>query len=619
MNPIRSELPAGLPATVLGQLTQGAYQALAAAEGALCGEAARAPTNSAQNRLFDTVARIRLGRLRLTDALAAAVAAPDTAVPGVDRERAELVDADHAVQQLRQQGGAVFDVLAPRLAVDPERLVAVVLDWTAAAGLNPQATLLVFRQFRQGVLDALPAQAAGWAQALGLVVPAVPASGAGAGQASDGALLDLLDALQQEQAQALQQAPLAAQAAGMAAVRERLAAAGLAGDKSVQETLRLVSLLFDFILQSPRLPDSVRQLVGFLQVPLAKVALLDDAFFEREGHAARKLLNQIATASLGLTPETAVPGDAVYDAMAVAVRTVLDGFGRDAAVFTDVLVAFNAALERESEQAMMAEERLRSAADLGARSDSARDTVDQRLASLLADAGLPEPVRQFIGHAWRNVLFLAFQQEGSEGDKWAQHCQTLDDLVWSVRPISGPDDRQKLLRLVPQLLKALRTGLGWAGVGQAEMDAFFKALEAMHLAQLRGKPPASAVAEAAPPAVAAPAAETGVAEEPAAAEETAAAEESLDAYLRVVDGLGMGLWVEFCEAEDKRFRCKLAAVIRHTGRYIFVNRAGVKVAEKTREELARDLRDGRIELMEDTRLFDRALESVIGGARHRKA
>ena len=82
--------------------------------------------------------------------------------------------------------------------------------------------------------------------------------------------------------------------------------------------------------QSPRLPDSVRRLVGFLQVPLAKVALLDDAFFEREGHSARKLLNQIATASLGLTPEAAILMDGV--------RAVLDlrtRYGSGKAALTD--------------------------------------------------------------------------------------------------------------------------------------------------------------------------------------------------------------------------------------------------------------------------------------------
>jgi hypothetical protein len=110
-----------------------------------------------------------------------------------------------------------------------------------------------------------------------------------------------------------------------------------------------------------------------------------------------------------------------------------------------------------------------------------------------------------------------------------------------------------------------------------------------------------------------------VADDAVADTASAGTEAALEAYLRVVDGMSMGLWVEFCESEEKRFRCKLAAVIRHTGKYIFVNRSGVKVAEKTRDELARDLCEGRIEMMEDARLFDRALESVIGSARNRKA
>ena len=62
----------------------------------------------------------------------------------------------------------------------------------------------------------------------------------------------------------------------------------------------------------------------------------------------------------------------------------------------------------------------------------------------------------------------------------------------------------------------------------------------------------------------------------------------------------------------------LAAIIKPTGKYIFVNRTGMKVMEKTRMGLAVEFRRGAIRLLDDALLFDRALESVIGNLRKLK-
>jgi hypothetical protein len=91
-----------------------------------------------------------------------------------------------------------------------------------------------------------------------------------------------------------------------------------------------------------------------------------------------------------------------------------------------------------------------------------------------------------------------------------------------------------------------------------------------------------------------------------------------DEALLQVDNLRVGSWVEFQEDEEHKLRCKLAAVIKPTGKYVFVNRTGMKVLEKTRMGLAIEFRRGAIRLLDDALLFDRALESVIGNLRRLK-
>ena len=87
-----------------------------------------------------------------------------------------------------------------------------------------------------------------------------------------------------------------------------------------------------------------------------------------------------------------------------------------------------------------------------------------------------------------------------------------------------------------------------------------------------------------------------------------------------VDSLHTGSWFELCTTADKLAqRCKLAAIISFSGKYIFVNRSGIKVAEYSAHTLAQQYDQGLVRLLDDNQLFDRALESVIGNLRRIQA
>jgi Protein of unknown function (DUF1631) len=77
----------------------------------------------------------------------------------------------------------------------------------------------------------------------------------------------------------------------------------------------------------------------------------------------------------------------------------------------------------------------------------------------------------------------------------------------------------------------------------------------------------------------------------------------------------VGIWVEFIGEDDQNTRCKLAAKISAIDKFIFVNREGVKVVEKTTIGLAKELSEGTVRIISDGLLFSRALESVIGNLR----
>ncbi|MGQ9426017.1 DUF1631 domain-containing protein [Gilvimarinus sp. F26214L] len=390
--------------------------------------------------------------------------------------------------------------------------------------------------------------------------------------------------------------------------------------RTQMETINLVKLLFDFILDDSNLAEPMKALIGRLQIPVLKVALVDDSFFNKRGHPARRLLNEMATASLGWqeNPDGERPRDPLYQKIDEIVQRLLGGFETDVGIFDEVLAEFVSFVERERRRASILERRTVDAEDGKARAETAREQVTEALAGVLKGQAVPPSVRNLLDTAWSNVLFLIRVKHGADSEEWQRALQTAEDLVWSVTVVPGPDSRQKLLGMIPHLVKRLRDGLERISFNPFEMTQLLNRLEKIHLARLQPGSPAAAELESESEAWSGSAdqiAEPMSAEAEMEAVESEAAIHVEDEFLAMVDRLTQGAWFEMVESSGKNYRCRLAAIIKPTGKYIFVNRSGMKVAEQSREGLALALQQDQLKPLDDSMLFERALESVIGGRR----
>lgn len=422
-----------------------------------------------------------------------------------------------------------------------------------------------------------------------------------------------------------------------------------------EDVINLVSMLFEFILDDRTLPDSLKALIGRLQIPMLKVAVLDKTFFSRGSHPARRLLNEIASAALGWAEHDNTQRDSLYQKIEQVVQRLLNDFVDDPAIFSELLADFLAFTGDERRRSELLEQRTRDAEEGSAKAELARRQVELALNERLLGRTLPEVVVRLLQEAWSKVLMLTCLKHGVDSPEWLAALATMDDLVWSVAPHEDPEARLRLLELVPGLLKELREGMASAAFDPFSTSEFFSQLEFLHVQgfqrfkrplpeaeQLVSEPPvteqvAEVLAEAGVelPLLELPPAEAPeLADAPAMVEvveeivllapgesrvqepETSLADD--DEALLQVDNLRVGSWVEFQEDEEHKLRCKLAAVIKPTGKYIFVNRTGMKVLEKTRMGLAVEFRRSAIRLLDDALLFDRALESVIGNLRRLK-
>lgn len=377
-----------------------------------------------------------------------------------------------------------------------------------------------------------------------------------------------------------------------------------------EDVINLISMLFDCILDDRSLPDALKSLIGRLQIPMAKVAVLDKSFFSRSSHPARRLLNEIASAALGWSGRDDRERDNLYLRIEKVVQCLLDDFVDDLAIFSELLADFLDFTSDERRRSELLEQRIRDAEEGRARAALARQHVEQALNHVLLGKVLPQTVLVFVQQAWSKVLLLSCLKYGEQSVQWRDDVQTMEQLIWSVQRHDEPEARSSLLALVPGLLKALRDGLSRSAFDPFATSDFFSELEQLHIQMFEhsGAYGESVMVEVLENIVLLPA-------EASLVETVPVGLSMADEGLGQVAQLRLGNWVELHEDPENILRCKLAAIIEASGQYIFVDRTGMKVREYARSELAVQFRSGKVRALDDTLLFERALESVIGRLR----
>lgn len=412
------------------------------------------------------------------------------------------------------------------------------------------------------------------------------------------------------------------------------------------DIINLVSMLFGFILDDQSVPASLKALIGRMQIPLLKLAVLDQTFFDNAHHPARRLLNEIGSAALGWSEQDTEHRDNLYQKIESIVLRLQNDFTDNPDIFSEILTDFASFIRAERHRSELLEQRIRDAEEGRARAELARADVEKELNKRLVGKTLPELVVQILQESWSKVMLLSHLKHGEQSTQWENRLSVMDQLIWSVLPHTEPNAEQQLRSLIPKLLENLREGFNEAALDPFATSLVFTKLEVLHIQALQkakaanepepvAKQPADTpAADADPVSVPEPELDSEpepVAEEPAMvevkaeisltekpAEQPQVTIEEDHPQLATVDKLNVGSWFEMTKEGEQGQRCKLAAVIKSTGRYIFVNRRGLKVLEKTRAELAIALEEGVLKQLNDAQLFDRALESVISDLRRLK-
>lgn len=241
----------------------------------------------------------------------------------------------------------------------------------------------------------------------------------------------------------------------------------------------VVRLMLDNLAKDQRLLPPVRAQVKELEPLLLRLAQVDPRFFSERKHPARQFLDRITHQSLGYKTENDERFQRFLKMVSSAVLELLGSDG-ETETFARALTMLDAQWSRV-DQALRVRQEEAARALVHAEQ---RNLLAQRLASdfqeRLGDKSIPDFVAAFLCGPWAQVVAQS-QLRKADGTTDADGYLALtDDLIWSAQVKLARRNRDRLVKLVPNLLVKLRHGLLLIDYPPERIPRFLDQLIALH-------------------------------------------------------------------------------------------------------------------------------------------
>ena len=381
-----------------------------------------------------------------------------------------------------------------------------------------------------------------------------------------------------------------------------------------EDTIDLVGMLFEFILEDRNLPTEMQVLLARLQIPYLKAAILDRKLFAHRQHPARRLLDSLADAAKGWSAESD-RDHRLHDKIKSIVDRLLQDFDDDMTIFERLCAELQEFQDISRRRAELAEQRVAESTRGREKLEQARRRAAREILSRIEGHNLPPLIHGILSRAWANYLVLTILRQGEESSEFRDALRFANDFIDSTKPARTLDERRALRQMLPGIERALRRGLGNVAFQESDIDRLLAQLHTYYRHQL-GEAVPKAEVQAVEESTNLPIPESiqPIAESEA---DLARSEPEQEPVLDTPEALLVaelkpGTWLEFVTGPETIERAKLSWISPMSGRYLFVNRRGLKVADYAPHELAQALASGTARVLESTALFDRALDAIVG-------
>jgi hypothetical protein len=373
-----------------------------------------------------------------------------------------------------------------------------------------------------------------------------------------------------------------------------------------RDTVDLISLLFDRLMDETRSGGSAQNLLSRLQVPLLRAALADRSFFTRRAHPARRLLNTVAeTANTWMDTGEGEADTVLADRLHRTVDKVLGEFSGDLSLFEKLVDELDSHVHTLKRRAEISERRQLEAAQGRDRLEQARARAAAAIGERLAGRKVPPLTRALLEQAWCDALALAILRHGEDSEAFHRRLAAADELL--REPEHRDNERLKV---------ELQNGLEQIGLqGPEASQLAHRVLDLPHEAATQGGSATELAVRLKTRQKLGDNEEAKQDSQPALLTPLSAEEQRELAHLKT---LPFGTWFEFTvNQQGQRVPRKLAWYTPATNRCLFVSARGTAGPERKLEQVARLMVIGqaRLQPRQNESLIDRAWNALVSGLR----
>jgi len=251
-------------------------------------------------------------------------------------------------------------------------------------------------------------------------------------------------------------------------------------DRTVDKlTIEIVGMLFDHVLADKQVPAEIKARISRLQFPVLKAALMDAAFFASSNHPARRLIDRIAGTSVGWEPYGDDNQRYLREVDRV-VHEVLEKFESDVSVFERLYTEFDKFVSEVNPADNDPVARAKKALEAAEKTEilTINTTIQVRRAFERVD--LEPYIRDFLLGPWVRVLVAATIRSEAQPGFVKSFRDVIHDLVWSVQPKASAEDRARLVKTIPNMVRVLRDGLNLINYSERDREVLFAQMMESH-------------------------------------------------------------------------------------------------------------------------------------------
>ncbi len=388
-----------------------------------------------------------------------------------------------------------------------------------------------------------------------------------------------------------------------------------------EDTIDLVGMLFEFILEDRNLPPVMQVMLARLQIPYLKAAILDRKLFAHRQHPARRLLDCLAEQAKSWSEESD-RDHRLHEKVKSIVNQLLHDFDDDMGIFERLLTDLQQFQELNKRRSELAEQRVAESTRGREKLEQARRRAAREILDRIGTQKLPPLMHGVLARAWANHLVLTSLRQGEDSPEFKTALRFIDEFIASTRPANDASSRQTLRSMLPGIERALRHGLANVAFQEQDIERLLGQLHAYYRKQLgepaeQDEPEDAAMTEEDAAMLAIPDSIQPVVDRQVEPEDMLDVEELAEVppdspEWHQVQALQPGNWLEFTLDGEAPARAKLSWISPMSGRYLFVNRRGLKVADYAPRELAALFVDGHARVLATNALFDRAMSAIVG-------